>query len=741
MPVEIQGTLTDIIFQNESNGYTVGIVETETDQITVVGYLPAIHKGQTFAFQGNWVVHPTYGEQFEAISCRPAAPDTLEGIEKYLASGLIKGIGPKTAKKIVKMFGKETLNIMQYNPYELTKVEGIGEKKAQAIAEAFQEQRQLSEVMLFLQSYGVTPNKAVQIYKKYGENTIQLVQENPYRLADEIFGIGFRVADAIAKRMGLDPSSPYRLMCGIRFVLNQYSLRGHTYVPRQELIQVTAQLLEVEEERIEDALMQLVVENEVHLETIDGEIVVFEISLFYAETYVCKKMIQLMQQPVKPISDEIEDEIREIEAEQQIELAENQRTAVLEAVQNGVLVITGGPGTGKTTALNTIIRLFERHHFNIALAAPTGRAAKRLSEATGREAKTIHRLLEYSYLEDAAVMSFAKSEEDPLEADVVIIDEMSMVDIFLMNGLLRAILPGTRLILVGDADQLPSVGPGNVLRDIVESGLVKVVKLDQIFRQAQESMIIVNAHRINKGEYPYLNQKEKDFYFISRRKPEDILRTIKDLCIERLPKFNCCDPIREIQVLTPMKKGPVGMFHLNKELQAILNPPGPEKQEKRLKDKIFRVGDKVMQVKNNYNLKWKKIDTYEEGEGVFNGDFGYIQSIDEEEQELVVLFDEEKQVHYDFSQLDELELAYCITIHKSQGSEFPIVILPVYWGPPMLLTRNLLYTAVTRAKKLVVMVGQEASLKEMVDNHRIIRRNSGLKNRFQRFLQENMVEF
>lgn len=743
MSIQIQGTLTDIIFQNESNGYTVGILETEDEQITVVGYMPVVSKGQTFEFEGNWIVHPTYGEQFETISYKPATPNTLEGIESYLASGIIKGIGEKIAKRIVKVFGKDTLDIMQNKPYELTKVDGIGEKKAQNIAEAFQEQRELSEVMLFLQQYGVTPNYAVKIYKKYGENAIQLVQENPYRLADDIFGIGFRIADAIAKRMGIDPSSPYRVRCGIKFVLNRYSLEGHTYVPREELIQSTSNLLEVEKELVADALVRLALDNEVHLENIDRdeEVAVFAMSLFYAETYTCKKLIELIQHQTEPISDDLKKEIEEIEKDQEIELAENQREAVEEATKNGVLVITGGPGTGKTTAINTIIKMFERHNLSISLAAPTGRAAKRMSEATGREAQTIHRLLEYSYLEESSAMSFAKCEDDPLTADVVIIDEMSMADIFLMQGLLKAILPGTRLILVGDADQLPSVGPGNVLKDIIDSGMVKVVQLDQIFRQAQESMIIVNAHRINKGDYPYINKKEKDFYFMSRRKQEHILYTIKELCKERLPNFHHCDPIKGIQVLAPMKKGLVGTFNLNNELQAILNPPDADKAQKKLKDKIFRVGDKVMQMKNNYNLKWKKIDNSEEGEGIFNGDFGYITDIDTEDKEVVVTFDEDKLVRYDFSQLDELELAYCITIHKSQGSEFPIVVMPVSWGPPMLLTRNLLYTAVTRAKELVVMVGLEAGLKNMVDNHRIIKRNSGLSIRLRRLLDENMVEF
>ncbi|QZY54328.1 SF1B family DNA helicase RecD2 [Crassaminicella profunda] len=740
MNVEIQGVLSEIIFKNDSNGYTVAIVETEEEQVTIVGYMPIVNTGETFSFSGNWKVHPKFGEQLEIISYKKIMPNTLEGIEKYLSSGIIKGIGPKIAQKIVEQFGKDTLDMMQYTPHLLTKVSGIGQAKAQKIAESFKEQRELSEIILFLQEYGVTPKYAIKIYKKYKENTIQYIQENPYRLADDIFGIGFKIADAIAKRMGLDPTSPYRIMCGVKFVLTQYNLEGHTYTPREELMEEAAKTLDVKKELVEDALTQLALNNEIHLENLEEKIVVFSMPYFYAESYACKKLVGMAQVTLEPISEDVDKEIEEIEKNEEIALAKNQKEAVKEASKNGVVVITGGPGTGKTTTINSIIKMFERHNLSISLAAPTGRAAKRMSEATGREAKTIHRLLEYAYIDEEIGMNFGKNEEEPLSSDVVIIDEMSMVDIILMKGLLRSLLPGTRLILVGDVDQLPSVGPGNVLRDIIDSGIIKVVKLDKIFRQAQESMIIVNAHRINKGEYPYINKKEKDFYFIKKRNQENVVETIKGLCKERLPKFNSCDPIKNIQVLTPMKKGQVGMFQLNNVLQEILNPPSSQKEERKMKDKVFRVGDKIMQMKNNYNLKWNTIDG-EEGEGVFNGDFGYIQKIDQEEKEMIVLFDEEKLVTYDFSQLDELELAYCITIHKSQGSEFPIVVMPIFWGPPMLLTRNLLYTAVTRAKELVVMVGIEGSLKNMVDNYRVIRRNSGLGVRLKRFLTENLIEF
>lgn len=741
MSIEIQGVLTEIIFKNEANGYTIGIVETEEEQVTVVGYMPIINTGETFVFSGNFIKHPKYGEQLEVLSYRQVLPNTLQGIEKYLSSGIINGIGPKIAKKIVDRFGEQTLDIMQYQPHMLTEVNGIGKSKSKKIAEAFREQRELTEIMLFLQQYGITPNYAIKIYKKYKENTIRYIQENPYRLAEDIFGIGFKIADSIAKRMGLDPMSPYRIRCGVKFVLMQHNLEGHTYTKRQDLVDETVKVLDVKSALIEDAIVQLTMDNEIHLENMNETIVVYSMPLFYSEAYVCKKIMAMLQEDIKPLSEDLDKEIEEIEEVEEIELATNQKEAIKEANSNGVLVVTGGPGTGKTTTINSIIKMFENHNLSMVLAAPTGRAAKRMSEATGKEAKTIHRLLEYAYIDEDIGMNFNKNEEEPLAADVVIIDEVSMVDIRLMKGLLKALLPGTRLILVGDVDQLPSVGPGNVLRDIIDSGIVKVVKLDKIFRQAQESMIIVNAHRINKGQYPYTNKKEKDFYFIKKRKNENIIKTIKELCKERLPSFNDCDPVKSIQVLTPMKKGQVGMFQLNNELQEILNPPSKYKEERELKDKIFRVGDKVMQMKNNYNLKWKTITESEEGEGVFNGDFGYIYGIDQGEKELFVLFDEEKLVKYEFSQLDELELAYAITIHKSQGSEFPIVVMPIAWGPPMLLTRNLLYTAVTRAKQLVVMVGMESSLKQMVDNYRIIQRNSGLGMRLKRFLEENLVEF
>lgn len=739
MSIEIKGTVKEIIFRNEENGYVVAEIATGKEDAVVVGYIPIINVGETMAFTGNITVHPIYGEQLQVVTSKQVAPSDLEGIVKYLSSGLIKGIGPKMAERIVDKFGKDSLDIIQYNPERLIEISGIGSKKAKAIAEAYEEQRELKEVMLFLSKFGVSMAYAVKIFRKYGDKTVELLRENPYRLADDIVGIGFKMADTIAKRMGIDPKSPYRIMCGIKYALTQYNLEGHTYAVNEDLILRAAKILAVDRSMVEDGVTTLTINGDIHQENIDGDITVFPMAFFYAETGVCKKIIELSSTGFDKSKIDLKEEIKEIESEQEITLAENQKKAIEEAYKNGVTVITGGPGTGKTTIVNSIIKLFEGQNLKIGLAAPTGRAAKRLTETTGREAKTIHRLLEYSFSDDNSGMAFSKNGEEPLSFDVIIIDEVSMVDILLMYHLLKAIMPGTRLIMVGDVDQLPSVGPGNVLQDIIDSGIVKVVRLTEIFRQAQESMIVVNAHRINKGLKPKVNMKEKDFFFLSKRNQNEILYTIKELCIRRLPKFNDYDPSKDIQVLTPMKNSKVGTINMNKELQSILNPQDKGKKEKVIGDKLFRVGDKVMQIKNNYNIKWKSENGLKEGEGVFNGDIGYVTDIDDEEKLLSVCFDDEKYVDYNFSSLDEIELAYSITIHKSQGSEFPVIIIPLCWGPPMLLNRNLLYTAVTRAKELVVLVGMEKYLYMMIKNERNSNRNSGLNFRLKRIVEEKIL--
>ena len=536
--------------------------------------------------------------------------------------------------------------------------------------------------------------------------------------------------------MGISPQSPYRIEGGIRYTINRYASNGHTYVPKEELIPATADLLGIEESLIEESIRELAIKGIIHISNIDDQTLVYYTPFHVAENNVARKIVELSRAELKEIDIDIDEAIRTIEAEEGIEFAQKQMEAIRESIKNGIVVITGGPGTGKTTIINAIIKIFQDQGLTVSLAAPTGRAAKRMTETTGLEAKTIHRLLEYSFIEGEE-MAFGLNEESPLETDLLIIDEASMMDILLMNSLLKALVPGTRLILVGDVDQLPSVGPGNVLKDIIKSNVVKVVKLDQIFRQAQESMIVVNAHRINRGELPLLNERDRDFYFIRESNPKNIVNIIIDLCRERLPNYYGLDPFKDIQVLTPMKKGDVGINSLNKHLQDVLNPKGPGKREKAIGDEVFRTGDKVMQIRNNYSIEWEIIRdgvVFEKGEGIFNGDLGVILDIDEENRILKVLFDDEKEVEYNFNQLDELKLSYATTVHKSQGSEFPVVIMPIYWGPPMLLTRNLLYTAITRAKELVVLVGEERYLRSMVSNNRITKRYSNLDYKIKNML-------
>ncbi len=725
----IEGIVEEIKFRNELNGFTVAILDTTDGNVTIVGVMPVLNVGETVEVKGDWTYHSNYGEQVEVENVTPTVPATLNGIEKYLSSGLIPYIGPKTAKRIVKMFGMDSLDVIQYNPEKLKEVEGIGDKKLVKIVDAFEEQREIRDVMVFLQQYGISTSYGLRIYKKYGTETKNIITENPYRLSEDIYGIGFKTADKIAHSMGIASNSPHRIKAGIKYQILKYAGYGHSFVPMKELLLETSQMLGIEESIIESSIRDLAVKGDIYIETIDEEIRVYYMPFHKAENNVGRKIIELSRVKIDSIDIDIEKELKKIEEEEEIQFAKKQRESIEEAVKEGLLVITGGPGTGKTTTLNAIIKLFEQKDLKVVLGAPTGRAAKRLSQAANREAKTIHRLLEYSYIEEEGEMAFGRDEDSPLDADLVIIDEASMIDIVLMNHLLKAIVPGTRLILVGDVDQLPSVGAGNVLNDIIDSGIVKVVKLNEIFRQAEESMIVVNAHRINKGESPYLNVKDKDFYFIRNNTPKEILNTILELCKSRLPNYKDYDAFRDIQVLTPMKKGDVGTNSLNKNLQDVLNPKGKEKSEKRVGDEIFRVGDKVMQMKNNYSTKWNIVRegrVVEKGEGVYNGDFGFITNIDEDDNTLNILFDDEKEVEYDFTQIDELKLAYATTVHKSQGSEFPVIIMPISWGPPMLLTRNLLYTAITRAKELVVLVGQEKYLYTMINNNRITKRYSGL---------------
>ena len=726
----IKGTIESIVFKSEDTGYVVFKLQREKDSINAVGVVPYIKDGITVELKGEWVLHPQFGRQFKIQECEEILPSTEKDIEKYLSSGVIKGIGPVTAKKIINKFGDKTLEILDNDIEKLREVEGIGEKKFRVIMESYSTQREFKNIMMFFQSHGVTVNQCMKIYKRFGADSVNIVKENPYLLCEEISGIGFKSSDRIAKELGIENDSSFRVQSGIKYVINNFCANGNTFIPKNTLIESATEVLTINKEIIEKNIYESDVEGKIKIEKINDIDSVFSLPFYYCELGITSRILTLSISNFQDINIDWEFEIRRFEEKNQIQFATSQKEAIIGAFQNGIEIITGGPGTGKTTIIKCIIEIFEKCGMKVILGAPTGRAAKRMSQSTGREAKTIHRMLEMGVGDDDENSMFSKNESSPLEADVVIIDEASMIDVTLMNTLLKAIKVGTRVIIVGDVDQLPSVGPGNVLSDLIESKFTKVVRLKEIFRQGKESMIIVNAHRINEGQMPFLNEKGKDFYFLKQENLENILTVIVDLIRIRLPKFNKeWNSLKKIQILAPMKKGTLGVTNLNKKLQEILNPKEKWKKEKIFKDMTFRVGDKVMQTKNNYSLKWIRVSGNgdNEGIGVFNGDMGFIESIDEEERTVTVIFDDEKRIAYDQIYLDELDLAYAITIHKSQGSEFPVVIMPSYMGSPLLMNRNLLYTGITRAKEMVVVVGAPKGLKYMVDNTKSNQRYSSLK--------------
>jgi exodeoxyribonuclease V alpha subunit len=729
---ELQGTVEAIVFQNEENGYTVCKFKYNNNLITAVGTMPYIVEGQKLNLNGNWINHPQFGDQFKVEICEEILPDSIDGIEKYLASGLISGIGPVTAKKIVEQFGEKSLEILDNDIDKLREIEGIGEKKIEIIKESYTKQREARNIMIFFQTYGITPGQCTKIYRKFGANSIEIVKENPYSLCEEVSGIGFKTSDKIAISLGVEKNSPFRIQSGIKYIINEFCALGNTYMPMKRLVEEAVKVLVVSKEDVEKNIYESALDAKIKVETIEDKECVFTLLYYYCEISVTKKILTLAFSKYKDIELNIEEEISLFEKENNIIFAESQKEAIKGVGENGIEIITGGPGTGKTTVINCIIDILEKAGLRVFMAAPTGRAAKRMKEATGREAKTIHRLLEIGFSEGDD-MEFSKTEESPLECDAIIVDEASMIDIMLMNNLLKGVGVGTRVIIVGDVDQLPSVGPGNVLRDLIESKCVKVVKLNEIFRQAKESMIIVNAHKINNGEMPLLNKKNKDFYFLQEDIQIKILDTLIELIDKRLPNFNgIWNKLKDIQILSPMRKGILGISNLNIKIQQILNPPSQNKKEKMFRDTCFREGDKVMQIKNNYSLKWSKIkdNTYGEerdGVGVFNGDVGFIDSIDEDKDTVSVIFEDERKVVYDNIYLDELDLAYAITIHKSQGSEFPVVVMPSFMGPPLLMNRNLLYTGITRAKQLVVLVGSTKALHFMINNDKNFERYSALK--------------
>lgn len=737
----LEGLVEAIIFKSDDSGYIVAKITANKELVTIVGIMPLIKEGQQIEVKGNWINHKQFGRQFNVAEYKEVLPTSAREIEKYLSTGIIHGIGPVTAKKIVKAFGVETLDILDNDIERLREVEGIGEKKFNIIYESYLESRELKDIIMFFQNHGVTINQCLKIYKKFGPDSIDIVSNNPYVLNDEISGIGFLTSDRIAKSLGIEPQSDFRVQSGIRYVLNNFSGLGNTYMPKDKLIEQCQKVLMVDKELIEVNIYNSVLEGKVKVEKINDIEAVYALPYYFCELGVTNKIITLSIEKFQTINSDVLFEISSFENKHNIKFADSQKDAILGAFENGIEIITGGPGTGKTTIIKCIIEIYENNGMKVLLAAPTGRAAKRMTESTGREAKTIHRLLEMGVSEDENSF-FGRGEGEPLEGDVIIIDEASMIDIMLMNSLLKAIKLGTKVIIVGDVDQLPSVGPGNVLRDLINSNFIKVVRLNEIFRQGKESMIILNAHRINNGELPYLNKKDGDFFFDNRENNESILQTILDLVNRRIPMFNSkWNKVKDIQILSPTRKGILGIENLNNELQAILNPPDKYKKERKFKDFIFRVGDKVMQTKNNYSLKWNRIGGYgdNEGVGVFNGDMGFIESIDEENNTITVIFDDERRIVYDNVYVEELELAYAITIHKSQGSEFKVVITPTFMGSAFLMNRNILYTGITRAKELVVVVGSQKALKYMVDNTNSMERYSSLKERILDIVSDDKI--
>lgn len=728
---KLAGYVEHIIYRNTDNGYTVLNLVSGEEEITCVGIFSAIAEGENIEASGEYTDHPTYGRQFKVDAFEEKAPEDEEAIERYLGSGAIKGVGLALAARIVRRFKEDTFRIIEEEPERLAEIKGISERKAMEIADQVNEKRDLRQAMIFLQQYGITMNLAVKVYQAYGQEVYGIIKENPYRLADDIEGVGFRTADEIAVRVGIRMDSDFRIRSGILYVLLQASGEGHTYLPEGELTARTKQLLEVDEGQIEKQYMDLAIERKIIMkQSGDGQTQIYAASFYYMEANTATMLKQLnVNYDVPDI--EIEQRIRNIEKQTGMELDEHQVTAVKEAVRNGLLIITGGPGTGKTTTINTIIKYFELEGMDIFLAAPTGRAAKRMSETTGFEARTVHRMLELNGGMDGKA-GFERNEQNPLETDVVIVDEMSMVDITLMHSLLKAVAVGTRLILVGDVNQLPSVGPGSVLRDIIQSHECNVVMLTKIFRQASTSDIIVNAHKINHGEEVTLDNKSMDFFFLKRYDADVIINVMLQLVKQKLPKFVDATPY-DIQILTPMRKGLLGVERLNGILQQYMNPPSQQKREKEHGDAIFREGDKIMQTRNNYQLEWEIRTKFglsvDKGTGVFNGDMGIIREINDFAETMTVEFDEGRMVEYPYKLLDELELAYAITIHKSQGSEYPAVVIPLLSGPAMLMNRNLLYTAVTRARKCVTLVGNEATFAQMVQNTSQQKRYSGLCDR------------
>lgn len=735
--LSIEGMIEHIIYQNEENGYTVCEMSvSDTELITAVGIMPYIAAGETVKAMGRWQMHANFGRQFKIEYYEKQLPATESSILKYLSSRSVKGIGPASAAKIVERFGEDTFDVLENHPDWLAEIPGISKKKADMISEEFRRQFGVRSVMMFCRDY-FGPATAVRIYKKWGGAAIDIIKENPYILCDEIYGVGFERADRIAASLGVDKTSLSRIKAGIKYLISYNATHnGHVYIPELRLLHLAAEMLDISTETAKDAVLNLESEKQIKRIKQDDGYAVYLNNYYEAEVYTAQKLDLIDRLCPKLDTNDIERIISLIELENGINYAAMQKRAIISAVNSGVMVLTGGPGTGKTTVIKAVISVFDRLDIDIALAAPTGRAAKRMSEATSREAKTIHRLLEMEFADDISPR-FRRDENNMLDEHVIIIDEASMVDILLIASLLKAVKPGARLILIGDSDQLPSVGAGNVLHDIIKSSRFNTICLKEIFRQASSSLIVTNAHAINTGEYPELDKKDADFFFIYRENDNDIARTVTDLCKNRLPKTYGEKIRSNLQVITPSRKGGAGTAVLNRMLQEALNPASPKKRERKAHDAIFREGDKVMQIKNNYNITWVKEDI--DGIGVFNGDIGIITQINYEDETVQVNFDERMAV-YEFNMLDELEHAYAITVHKSQGSEYPVVIIPMYDFAPQLMTRNLLYTAVTRAQEMVIMVGRRDVIANMVNNDRRVKRYSSLDGFLRSFDRESDVK-
>ena len=726
-----EGKLGKIIFNNPENGYTVAVFDTEAGAIRIAGSFAEPKTGARYRLEGRFTIHPRYGEQFSVSSYEEMMPEGADAILDFLSAGNIRGIGPKMARQIVDIFGDETLTIIEEHPEKLLMISGIGARTLSKITESFGESREFANTAIELRELGIEMNEAVRVYKIYGKDSVRIVSENPYILAEDIRGINFNRADAIAAKLGMEPASIVRIESGIRYMLKSWAASGSTLMPESYLVEKTAEFLDVMMDNVRDSLRDMVFAGELEEDSINDEAVIYLYGYYHAEQRVSHELMKLRDAAVKPIPmqyDNFMDAVRMggPELDEAVELSTEQKRAVLECLTNNITIITGGPGTGKTTIINTIVKILDFAGLSVALAAPTGRAAKRMEEASGKPAMTIHRMLEYVWSEEEDTLNFGRNEENPLEEDVIIVDEASMIDLMLMDGLLNAVKEGTRLIFTGDADQLPPVGAGNVLRDMIASGCIPVIRLKEIFRQAEGSGIVTNSHLINSGEYPE-QQSGNDFYIISKNGEMSISDTIRELVGGRIEAgFDFVHSADDIQILTPTKRGMLGAPNLNAMLQEVINPPSEDKAELKIGNVTFREGDKVMQLRNNYGAEWRTDYFTTEGEGVFNGDMGTVEAIDTDDKTMTVRMDD-RIIDYAGDMLEEIDLAYAITVHKSQGSEFPVVVMPVYSFPPMLMTRNLLYTAVTRGKKLVIIVGDPNRLRAMIDNNRADGRYTGLK--------------